>query len=156
MVQYEYALDDKKNAVFIDDAISQKIYHCPDCDSEMIPRKGKWRENHYSHKNIESHINETPLHCNTKLFIYSLIKDALQKKNQMCNEVMCPNQDIYSTYKKIPYGIYETHQIEHNVKWYFPKNHILKPIDRPFNYYITDGIDNVDIEKKEQKFRPDV
>lgn len=158
MVEYEYALDDEENAVFIEDAIPKKMYRCPDCNSEMIPRKGDIRTNHYSHKNIELHksINETPLHYNTKWFIHNLIKDSLQNKRRIYNEIMCPKQDIYSIYKYIPYGIFETHQIEHNVEWYFPENHILKPIDIFFDYYVTDGIDNLDVEKKDQKFIPDV
>lgn len=159
MVEYEYALDDEENAVFIEDAISGKEYRCPDCKSKMIPKnEGTIRKHHYSHKNIESHkgINESALHSNTKFFIHNLIEDALKNKVRIYTEVICPKQDVYSTYKKIPYGIYETHQIEPNVEGYFPKDHILKPIDKPFDYYITDRIDNVDFEKKEHKFRPDI
>lgn len=158
MVEYEYALDDERNAVFIEDAISGKEYRCPDCNSEMIPRKGNIRTYHYSHKNIEYHkgISESPLHYNTKWFVHNLIKDALQNKIQIYSEVMCPKQDVYHTYNKIPYGIYEIHQIEYNVEGYFSKDYILKPIDKPFDYYVTDRIDNVAVEKNEQKFRPDV
>ena len=157
MVQYEYALDNEGNAVFIKDAISENVYCCPDCDSEMIPRRGGDRTHHYSHKNIEYHkSSESPLHYNTKWFIHNLIEDALQNKIGIYSEGMCPKQDVYSTYKKIPYGIYESHQIEHNVEGYFPKNCILKPLDNSFDYFLTDIIDNVNVEKKEQKFWPDV
>ena len=110
MVEYEYALDESRNAVYIEDATPGQFYSCPDCESEMFPKnRGLIKDHHYAHKNIESHngsVGESPLHSNTKYFIANIIKNALANNQHVKTLVNCPKISDYSIhYTKIPYGL---------------------------------------------------
>ena len=45
-----YGLDKNGNNVYIDDAIATNIYYCPNCNTELVQKKGNIKVHHFAHK----------------------------------------------------------------------------------------------------------
>jgi len=60
---YSYANDGDGRLINVSEALHGKIYYCPYCGAEMIPRQGKIRRWHFAHKsNLENCSYESYLH----------------------------------------------------------------------------------------------
>lgn len=93
-IKYEFAFDENKNLIHIDDAIKKKKYLFPNYDNVfLIPHKGEKNRNHFKTQvfgDFEFRDNEGPLHLNCKYIIYLMLKEALEKKKPFyINSYIC-------------------------------------------------------------------
>ena len=97
-VKLQYALDENRDPISIenDDVYSGSHYFCPDpyCQEHVIPKKGKKRQHHFSHKsNSNCYGPETSLHFLAKEAISSMDSFTLPEYS------LYPH-DYYSFYGK--------------------------------------------------------
>ncbi|SES66399.1 Competence protein CoiA-like family protein [Methanococcoides vulcani] len=169
MVEYEYALDKCGDPIHISKAFSKRVYYCPDCESELIPRKGDVNAHHYAHKNIEAHAGggvgakESALHSNSKCKVYDLLKNALNNQRHITLFKKCPFGE--TAYKDITYPVLLDNYPNINpmdINW--PMNYYdfdysnlhIKPANE-FYYKVTETIDEVVLEKQDRSgYRPDI
>lgn len=71
MIKYHNAKDKDGNIVPIEDALSRTTYYCIGCGKEMIAKKGKIKEHHYSHKQT--------LECNAETYLHKYAKHYIKK-----------------------------------------------------------------------------
>ena len=97
-VLLQYALNNVGTLVSISDAQRKELYICPICKNNVIPKLGKIRERHYSHKRGENNTcGETLLHELFKKKIYEHIQGKLSNETTLkckwrcgeCNELHC-------------------------------------------------------------------
>lgn len=156
LVQYVCAFDEKKNIVYIEDAIPQNPYFCITCGKEMYPRNQKEepkREHHFVHHEEADHSGESSLHYNTKCFISKFLDAKCQEGSDFVLKLVCPKQQLNAEkcilYDAIPYGLYP--------KDCFNPNHTLMPFYKESSYSVLEGIDCVIPEKKiDNSYVPDV
>lgn len=76
-VKYHFALDEQERLVCIDDITEEDrhshSYHCLNCGSKMVPRKGKVRSWHFAHRCDEDH-------CGTETYLHKLAKRMIKDK----------------------------------------------------------------------------
>jgi len=95
-ILHKYAEDDNGKIVHINNALLGVNYYCPECKGKFIFRKGKIRQQHFSHNHTTSNCTgEGYLHKTFKKMLLELIKDHINKKipldiNWDCN--ICKNK----------------------------------------------------------------
>ncbi|MBP5326597.1 MAG: hypothetical protein J6Y98_01625 [Bacteroidales bacterium] len=97
MIKYHNAKDQEGNVVPIDIAKKGILYYCLSCGKEMIPKQGKVREHHFSHKkekgvspdNIcseETYLHEYAKHFIKEMFDSSDEFNVTYKRYNVCNQ----------------------------------------------------------------------
>ncbi|MCA9383599.1 hypothetical protein KC909_04480 [Candidatus Dojkabacteria bacterium] len=79
-IKNPYALNQDTTLIHIGDSKKGEKYRCPECEYEVIPRKGNIRVPHFSHKADFDCDNESQLHKTCKLLIKHLVQN--QKFNK--------------------------------------------------------------------------
>jgi hypothetical protein len=95
-ILYKYAEDKNGKIIHINNVTAGETYCCPDCKEKFAFKKGKIRQQHFSHKNATSNcIGEGYLHKTFKKLLFELLKNHIGNKLQLeinwkCN--ICNNE----------------------------------------------------------------
>ena len=106
MIKYHNAKDKEGNVVPIEIAHKGTIYYCLSCGKEMIPKQGKVREHHFSHKKEKGGplysicSEETYLHEYAKHFIKDMF-DSRDEFNVTYNRYNVCNQQQSCIYYRL-------------------------------------------------------
>lgn len=91
-IKYAYARDIDGKLVYIDESIQGKVYYCPQCGNEMIPKMGEINTHHFAHK-IECS-------CNGESYLHRVAKEVFKKIYDTSSEfileyrkpIICPSR----------------------------------------------------------------
>jgi len=95
-ILHKYAEDKNGKIIHISNASTGESYYCPECKEKFVFKKGKIRQQHFSHINNTSNCTgEGYLHKTFKKMLLELIKEHINKKlpliiNWDCN--ICKNK----------------------------------------------------------------
>ena len=85
MIKYHNARDKEGNVIPIESAQKGLLYYCLSCGKEMIPKLGKLREHHFSHKKEKGGCS---LHhiCNEETYLHEYAKHFIKEMFDSRNE----------------------------------------------------------------------
>ena len=92
MIKYHNAKDADGNIVSIDKAVKGKHYSCISCGKDMIPKQGKIREHHFSHKKERENSPENI--CNEETYLHEYAKHYIKRLFDTSTELMI----VYNQY----------------------------------------------------------
>ena len=118
-VSYKYALRDHKILVSINDSkLAEGKYFCPECDGEMIPKRGEHNAHHFAHKSAKCQYDKY-LHTISELIIEEWYNKADEVNISIPYEGKCPNKDSCPFYRESNICIKKKHSGSLNLKkWY--------------------------------------
>ncbi|MBR9859800.1 hypothetical protein GYB22_03445 [bacterium] len=87
-VKIQFAYDSKKNLINIDQVIksTKAKYTCPNCQGELIARKGKIKIHHFAHKSDSNCSFESYLHKISKTLFYLHYKNLVDSNGTLLYE----------------------------------------------------------------------
>ncbi|WP_342305008.1 competence protein CoiA family protein [Methanolobus sp. ZRKC5] len=97
-VQFEFAKTSSGKIVHVSNATKDDTFTCanPNCNGEMILRKGKIRRPHFAHKHVDfDHGGETPLHYNTKILLYDFFQTCLLHETPASVQFECSCSEVH-------------------------------------------------------------
>lgn len=104
-VKYIYAKNSFGRLVHIEEADTESIYYCPQCNNEMTPKKGNINAHHFAHKiecscNSESYLHKIAKERFKEIYDQSsqfLLEYKLPKKCPIFDEGLCECADRFCT-----------------------------------------------------------
>ena len=156
-VQFEYALDSKKQVVFIGDVNHNDIYTClnKECGAELIPKRGNKRAYHFAHKNIEfSHQGESKLHYNTKYLIHTFINRCILESIKFNIEYISLDRnymgsiDLLEGVHSVRLETHVNHKYRPDISVYDINNNVLYCIEIVKSHDISDAAYNIINDEK--------
>ncbi len=140
MIKYQYAYNSKGEITHVDtvereESKAKELFVCISCGNELIPRLGKIRKRHFTHKEL--------INCSGETYLHNLGKKLFYQEYNFCVE---NNKPFYiEFYKKMICNKYES---ELKVVCNLGKE------TSKFN--LTEYFTDITLEKREGSFIPDV
>lgn len=140
MIKYQYAFDNHEQIIHVNELSRENLskeakFKCISCDSELIPRLGKIRLKHFAHKQENS--------CSGETYLHNLAKKLFYQEFQKCLK------------EKIPFKI-ELNQPRLCNRYFDELGITCKLTDHLVKYDLTKYYKEIQLEKKDDKFRPDI
>jgi hypothetical protein len=98
-VQFEFAKTSSGKIVHVTKAEKGEKFTCanPNCNGEMILKKGEIRRPHFAHKHVEyDHGGETPLHYNTKILLFDFLQNSAINETPTFVQFKCSCSETHS------------------------------------------------------------
>lgn len=118
-ILHKFALDSKGHIVSIENALVGAEYFCPNCRGKFNFRKGKIRQQHYSHQNLSPNCTgEGYLHKTFKVMAFEKIATSILNRSPILMEWRC---EVCNNQHKgnLLHGISDV-RLEQNVGQYRP------------------------------------
>lgn len=97
-IQFEFVKTESGDVVHVSQAEKGISYFCanPNCNSQMVFKKGKIRTPHFAHKHKDfDHEGESILHYNTKILLFDYIKKFISSNDPLYIQFECDCSQIH-------------------------------------------------------------
>lgn len=97
-IQFEFVKTESGDIVHVSQAEKGISYFCanPDCNGQMIFRRGEIRTPHFAHKHKDfDHEGESILHYNTKILLFDYIKKFISSNDPLYLQFECDCSQIH-------------------------------------------------------------